>query len=205
MAKLLVIDNYDSFTYNLVQMFMHYGLDLEIYRNDKISIGDIKNRNIVNLPDYILIGPGPKAPMHAGVSESFIKAFFTNIPILGICLGMQCINEFFGGQTIRSDAPKHGKTSNIYHTGNGLFKGIPSPFKAARYHSLIAKFLGEHNAPQEKPLVIDAWSSDGIIMSLSHISLPLHGLQFHPESFLTDYGFTLIRNFLKLGPMKNQL
>jgi anthranilate synthase component 2 len=197
LAKLLVIDNYDSFTYNLIQMFMHYNLDFKICRNDTIVFSDIINYS----PDYILISPGPKNPINAGLSMDIIKSFYIDIPILGICLGMQCINEVFGGKTIASSTPMHGKTSNIYHKGENLFKGIPSPFKVARYHSLII----EPNMKSKNILIIDAWSSDGTIMSLSHKNLPVYGLQFHPESFLTTYGFALIENFLRKGSMKNNL
>lgn len=130
--KLLVIDNYDSFTYNLVQMFRHYPLSIEVYRSDRITLDTIEDL----APDYILISPGPKAPSQAGISIDVIHNWYTRVPIFCVCLGMQCINEVFGGKTIPSRQPMHGKTSDIFHNAEGLFAGIPSPFKAARYHSL---------------------------------------------------------------------
>ena len=194
MAKLLVIDNYDSFTYNLVQMFLPYDLDIEVHRSDKISISRIRT----NQPDYILISPGPKDPAHAGLSIDIIKAFSDKIPILGVCLGMQCINEAFGGKTIRAPVPVHGKTSMVNHKQQGLFTGIPSPLCAARYHSLMVDSIHED-------LKATAHSQDGVIMGLSHQELPLHGVQFHPESFLTDQGILFAENFLRLGPLNGSL
>ncbi|MGB9499076.1 MAG: anthranilate synthase component II [Dissulfuribacterales bacterium] len=194
MAKLLVIDNYDSFTHNLIQMFMQYDLDISVYRCDKISVAKIARLN----PDYLLISPGPGGPADAGISISTVKAFAGRIPILGVCLGMQCINDAMGGQTIPAPVPVHGKTSRIYHFGQSLFKGMPSPFIAARYHSLIIK-------PGLKKLTIIAKSDDGIIMGIAHTDAPVFGLQFHPESFMTDDGFILIENFLRRGPLKNRL
>ncbi|MFO7559738.1 MAG: aminodeoxychorismate/anthranilate synthase component II [Desulfobacterales bacterium] len=189
--KLLAIDNYDSFTFNLVQMFMQYPLDIHVFRSDKITLEEIEVLN----PDYILISPGPKDPSHTGISMPLIQSFFKRVPILGVCLGMQCINEVFGGKTVRATIPKHGKTSGVYHESRHLFAGIPSPFTAARYHSLMTQF-------ENCRLEITAKSDDGVIMGLSHSEFPLHGVQFHPESFLTEHGFTLIENFLKLGPLK---
>ena len=187
-ATLLVIDNYDSFTYNLVQMFMHYNLDIQVHRSDKVTITQVEQL----APDYILISPGPKDPVHAGISTLLIQYFFRRIPILGVCLGMQCMNEAFGGTTVRSPRPMHGKTSTICHNGRGLFKSCPSPFLAARYHSLMVK-------PVSPDLEVTASSEDGVIMGLSHVHFPLHGVQFHPESFLTENGFMIIENFLRLG------
>lgn len=189
MAKLLVIDNYDSFTYNLVQMFMRYDLDIVIYRSDNISLDQVCRLK----PDYILISPGPRDPAHAGISTALIRSFYDKVPIFAVCLGMQCINEAFGGKTIRSPHPMHGKTSRIYHDNEGLFHACPSPFSGARYHSLIV----EHHCSD---LVVTATSRDDLIMGLSHIHYPLHGVQFHPESFLTEHGFLLVENFLRLGP-----
>jgi len=189
--KLLTIDNYDSFTFNLVQMFMQYSIDIQVFRSDKISLEEIEQSN----PDYLLISPGPKDPSHTGISMPLIRSFFKRVPILGVCLGMQCINEVFGGRTVRAPVPKHGKTSKVHHENKHIFAGIPSPFIAARYHSLMTRF-------ENSPLEITAKSEDGVIMGLSHPEFPLHGVQFHPESFLTEHGFTLIENFLKLGPMK---
>jgi para-aminobenzoate synthetase component II len=189
LAKLLVIDNYDSFTYNLVQMFMRYDLDITVLRSDKIDLKGVESF----APDYVLISPGPKDPAHAGISMPLIRTFKERIPILGVCLGMQCLNEAFGGQTVHSPQPMHGKTSLIRHHGQGIFKGIPYAFRAARYHSLISK------PGPDRSLTVTATSDEGVIMGLSHPVFPLHGVQFHPESFLTEHGFTLIENFLDLG------
>lgn len=195
LPKLLVIDNYDSFTYNLVQMFMHYDLAIKVYRSDKISIEGAIQFD----PDYILISPGPKDPAHSGISIPLIKTFYQKVPVLGVCLGMQCINEAFGGTTLRAPIPMHGKTSKIHHNNQSIFKGMPSPFAAARYHSLMIK------PAEQSDLVINAQSADGVIMGLSHPDLPLSGVQFHPESFLTENGFLLIENFLKQGPLEDSL
>ncbi len=194
-AKLLVIDNYDSFTYNLVQMFRQYPLDVHVFRSDRISLASADDL----APDYILISPGPKDPVHAGISTDLIRAWYQRVPILGVCLGMQCINEVFGGRTIRSPQPLHGKTSSVYHDGRGIFEGVPSPFLAARYHSLAVE-----PAPGalQGDLTITARTQDQTIMGLSHRHHPLHGVQFHPESFLTHHGFDLVENFLSLGPME---
>ena len=194
MPRLLVIDNYDSFTYNLVQMFMPYDLVIEVHRSDMISINDI---SIIS-PDYVLISPGPKDPVHAGISTELIRMFYEKIPILGVCLGMQCINEAFGGKTVRCPLPMHGKTSQVRHNSQGLFKDVPSPFVAARYHSLMVKRASNK-------LIETGHSQDGVIMGLSHTKMPLHGVQFHPESFLTRYGIVIIENFLRLGPLKGCL
>ena len=188
MANLLVIDNYDSFTYNLVQMFMHYDLTIDVRRSDGIGLHEIEN----GIPDYILISPGPKDPANAGISVRLIQTFFERVPILGICLGMQCINEAFGGMTVRSPVPVHGKRSLIRHDHSVIFDGIPEPFQAARYHSLMS-------LPLTDTLTVTAYSADGLIMGLSHPRFPLHGVQFHPESFLTEYGSRIIDNFLRLG------
>jgi anthranilate synthase component 2 len=161
-----------------------------VYRSDKITIEEIESLD----PDYALISPGPKDPEHAGISIRLIKSFFDKIPILGVCLGLQCINEAFGGLTVRAPLPMHGKTSMIRHNDYGIFKGIKSPFQAARYHSLMTKF-------NETELLVTSRSEDGVIMGMSHPDYPLHGVQFHPESFLTEYGFLLVENFLRLGPL----
>ncbi len=191
-ARLLVIDNYDSFTFNLVQMFMLYDLDIHVYRSDRLSLetGDRL------LPDYLLISPGPKDPAHAGRSIPFIRTWYRRIPVLGVCLGMQCLNEVFGGQTVRAPTPRHGKTSLVHHQGQALFQGLANPFAAARYHSLMVNVRGDS-------LQITATSDDQVAMGLSHPHYPLHGVQFHPESFLTQGGATIIDNFIGLGPLKN--
>jgi len=194
---LLVVDNYDSFTFNLVQMFRRYALSIHVYRSDRIDADQAE----ALAPDYILISPGPKDPAHAGNSLSLIRRWYQRVPVLGVCLGLQCINEVFGGRTIRSPHPLHGKTSAILHDGRGLFAGVPSPFRAARYHSLA---VAPNEAALKRELRITARAEDGTIMGLAHRRFPLGGVQFHPESFLTEYGFNLIENFLQLGRMGNQ-
>jgi anthranilate synthase component 2 len=194
-ATLLVIDNYDSFTFNLVQMFRRYPLDVKVFRSDAIGLSQVASM----CPDYILISPGPKDPQHAGISMELIDAWHTRAPILGVCLGMQCINEVFGGRTIRSPRPLHGKTSAVYHDNRGLLQGLPSPFQAARYHSLAVE---PDPAALKGALTVTARTKDQIIMGLCHRNHPLHGVQFHPESFLTHHGFMLVENFLKLGPLE---
>lgn len=194
MTTLLVIDNYDSFTYNLVQMFMPYGLDIQVVRCDKISVSRVTRRR----PDYVLISPGPKDPEHAGISKALIRAVYKTVPVLGVCLGMQCINEVFGGLTVRAPVPMHGKTCPVQHDGGGIFEGVPSPFTVARYHSLMVAF-------EKSELAVTAWSPDGVVMGLRHPVHPLHGVQFHPESFLTERGQRLVRNFLRTGPLKGAM
>ena len=198
MATLLVIDNYDSFTYNLVQMFMHYDLSIQVHRSDQISLARVADA----APDYLLISPGPKDPAHAGISKALIQAFYPTTPILGVCLGMQCINEVFGGRTVRSLVPMHGKTSLVYHHQEMLFSQLPSPFSVARYHSLAVQPTA---AALDQDLMVTGCTSDGTIMGLSHKRFPLHGVQFHPESFLTEYGFPMVESFLRLGPLKSEL
>jgi len=192
---LLVIDNYDSFTYNLVQMFRRYPLRISVFRGDRIAVSEAMDLR----PDYVLISPGPRDPAHAGISMPLIAACHRTIPTLGVCLGMQCMNEVFAGTTVRAPRPMHGKTSQVRHAGRGIFAGLPSPFTAARYHSLAV------SPARPCPLEITARSEDGVIMGLSHPERPLHGVQFHPESFLTDFGFNLVENFLKLGPLREVL
>ncbi len=191
LATLLVIDNYDSFTHNLVQMLMLYDLEIEVFRSDRISIDRIARMGI----DYILISPGPKDPAHAGISTQVVSSFAGHVPILGVCLGMQCINEAMGGSTVNAPIPVHGKTSRIHHHQEGIFKGIPSPFTAARYHSLMVD-------PKNTGLEVTARSDDGVIMGLHDLRRAVFGVQGHPESFMTQYGFVLIENFLKQGPLK---
>lgn len=198
MASLLVIDNYDSFTYNLVQMFMRYDLCIQVHRSDRIALTCVAQEP----PDYILVSPGPKDPSHAGISKVLIRRFCPTIPILGVCLGMQCINEVFDGRTVRSPTPMHGKTSPVHHRQMALFADIPSPFRAARYHSLA---VAPSAATLDRGLMITGQTPDGTIMGLSHQDFPLHGVQFHPESFMTEHGVTLIENFLRLGPLERVL
>jgi anthranilate synthase component 2 len=191
--KLIVIDNYDSFTYNLVQMFMNFDLEINVHRSDAVTVKEV----IKASPDFILISPGPKDPQAAGISMELILQCYQTIPILGVCLGMQCINEVFGGKTLRCEKPMHGKTSRVLHQKEGIFKKMPSPFTAARYHSLKVKPASSALA---RDLSITAKTEDGIIMGLSHRRYPLHGVQFHPESFLTEQGFVLLDNFLNCRP-----
>lgn len=192
MPTLLMIDNYDSFTYNLVQMFRQYPLDVRVIRSDEIDLDGVS----ALAPDYIVLSPGPKDPAHAGICMPLIRTLYRDLPILGVCLGMQCINEAFGGRTIRSPRPLHGRTSAVHHQGQALFQGVSSPMRAARYHSLAVQ---PDPATMDDTLMITARTADGTIMGLSHQCHPLHGIQFHPESFLTDYGFELIENFLRIG------
>jgi anthranilate synthase component 2 len=183
-----MIDNYDSFTYNLVQLFYEFDLEVLVFRHDAIDLG----RLAALKPRWICISPGPKAPAQAGISKAVIARFYREIPILGVCLGHQAISEVFGGRTVRAPVPVHGKRYQVFHGGRGLFAGLPSPFWAARYHSLMA-------VPNSPELEITARSSDGVVMGLSHRRYPLHGVQFHPESFLTSHGHRLAANFLRLG------
>jgi anthranilate synthase component II len=189
-SRLLVIDNYDSFTYNLVQMFLQYDLDILVFRSDKLALNQVS----ALAPNYLLVSPGPKDPAHAGISIPIIREWHRRIPILGVCLGMQCINEVFQGRTVRAPLPRHGKVSAVHHDGQALFTGLPSPFTAARYHSLMVEV-------HSRALAVTARSDDGVIMGLSHPEFPLHGVQFHPESFMTETGFELVENFLRLGPL----
>jgi len=189
--RLVMIDNYDSFTYNLVQLFYEFNLEVKVFRHDAVTLPEIAALR----PDWLCISPGPKAPAQAGISKAVISHFYQEIPILGVCLGHQAINEVFGGTTVRAPVPVHGKRHRVHHHGRGLFAGLPSPFAAARYHSLMA-------APASPELEVTAWSEDGVIMGLSHRRFPLHGVQFHPESFLTSHGHALAANFLKLEKVR---
>jgi anthranilate synthase component 2 len=169
-------------------MFTRFNLDIVVKRADKITV----TQAIAMSPDYILISPGPKDPAHAGVSMEMIRAFYKTCPILGVCLGMQCLNEVFGGTTQRAPVPVHGKTDKIVHNDQDLFKGMPSPFAAARYHSLII-------SPANPDVITTAWNDQGIIMGITLRGYPVFGVQFHPESFLTEKGNIMIGNFLKSG------
>lgn len=184
---LLLIDNYDSFTYNLVQYFQCLNQDVRVFAHDKISIEQIKTL----APNYIVLSPGPKSPNEAGISLEAIQAFHTQIPILGICLGHQCLAQAFGGTIIQAPEIIHGKTSIIEHNGQGLFKNIPNPFNATRYHSLAVEI---ESLPE--CFSIDAKTKD-TIMAISHKQYPLFGVQFHPEAILSEYGMELLENFLK--------
>ena len=186
---ILMIDNYDSFTYNLVQYLGEMGQELKVYRNDAITLAEIKKLK----PSRIVISPGPGSPKDAGVSKEVIKALGSRIPVLGVCLGHQCIGEVFGGKVVRAKRLMHGKTSQIFHDGKGVFKNIDNPFIATRYHSLLVE---RKSLP--KDLEITAETKEKEIMGLRHKRSPIYGVQFHPESILTQSGKTILRNFLDL-------
>lgn len=186
---LLVIDNYDSFTYNLVQYFGELGQEMEVVRNDKITIDEIERL----APTHLCISPGPCTPNDAGVSCAVIEYFAGKIPILGVCLGHQSIGQVFGGEVVRANELMHGKTSKVFHQGESVFKGLPNPFTATRYHSLVVR-------PESLPdcLTVTAQTDDGVIMGLRHKQYDVHGVQFHPESILTEHGKEMLQNFLDL-------
>lgn len=190
---ILVIDNYDSFTYNLVQRLgeIDASLDIRVFRNDQINVETIKTL----APSKIIISPGPCTPKEAGISNDVLKAFASSLPILGVCLGHQCIGHTFGGEVIRNSRIMHGKTSPIHHDNQGVFKGLQNPFDATRYHSLVIKKETFTNPDFE----ISAWTSEGEIMGVRHKSWELHGVQFHPESFLSLEGPKLLKNFLDIN------
>ena len=183
----LLIDNYDSFTYNLYHYFEEQGIKVLVKRNDKITLEAIKKLN----PEKIIISPGPKDPTDCGISCDIIKNFMKKVPILGVCLGHQCVGHVFGSKITQSKKIMHGKTSLIYHDDSDLFRGIPSPFLAARYHSLMVKSIQE-------PLTVTAKTKDNIVMGLKHKTYPVWGIQFHPESFMTLYGKKIIKNFINI-------
>ena len=187
--KLLVIDNYDSFTYNLVQLFGEMDIDLTVKRNNEISIDEIKKLK----PDRICISPGPGRPENAGISSDLIRELGPKLPILGVCLGHQCIAQAFGGEVVRAERLMHGKTSKIHHQCRGVFKHLAEPLEATRYHSLIVR---RESLPDS--LEITAETADGEIMGLQHRQFPIHGVQFHPESILTIEGRKLLANFLRV-------
>ena len=184
---LLMIDNYDSFTYNLVQYFAELGAEVEVFRNDEITLDQIQEMQ----PQHIVISPGPCTPNEAGISVSTIKQFAGRIPILGVCLGHQSIGQAFGGKIIHAKQLMHGKTSAIHHTNTSVFRGLPNPFTATRYHSLV---IERDSLPD--CLDITAWTDDGEIMGVRHKTLAVEGVQFHPESILTEHGHDLLHNFL---------
>ena len=190
--KILMIDNYDSFTYNIVQYLYELGADVEVVRNDKITIDEIKNKENI---DAIVISPGPCSPNEAGISVDVVKQFKGIYPILGVCLGHQSIGAAFGAKIIKAKCLMHGKTSMIYHNEKGLFKGIPNPFEAVRYHSLV---IDKNTLPED--IEITAWTEeDNEVMGIQHKKYPIWGIQFHPESILTSYGKELLNNFIKLS------
>lgn len=187
--KLLVIDNYDSFTYNLVQYFGELGVEPTVKRNDEISVAEAKALE----PDRICISPGPGRPENAGISSDLIRELGPKIPVLGVCLGHQCIGQVFGGEIVRAEKLMHGKTSQIQHNDHGVFKNLPQPLEATRYHSLLVK---RDSIPAV--LEITAETAEGEIMGLQHREFPIHGVQFHPESILTADGKKMLANFLRL-------
>jgi anthranilate synthase component 2 len=183
-----MLDNYDSFTYNLVQYFGELGEDVRTFRNDEISIAEIEALN----PEHICLSPGPCTPHEAGICIDVLKHFAGKIPMLGVCLGHQAIGAAFGGKVIRAKQIMHGKTSDVMHNGTGVFRGLPSPFTVIRYHSLA---IERDSLPPE--LEITAWTADGEIMGVRHRQFAIEGVQFHPESILSEHGHTLLKNFLQ--------
>jgi anthranilate synthase component 2 len=183
-----MIDNYDSFTYNLVQYFGELGEEVRVFRNDQITVDEVEKL----APAYIVISPGPCTPKEAGISVPVIERFAHSVPILGVCLGHQCIGQAFGGRVVHAKSVMHGKTSAIRHEGEGVFAGLPNPLTATRYHSLVVE-----RASLPECLKVTAWSDDGEVMGVRHRELAVEGVQFHPESILTEAGHDLLRNFLR--------
>jgi len=190
MTKTLVIDNYDSFTYNLVHFLGELGADITVRRNDKVTLEEIA----AMAPEAIVLSPGPCTPTEAGICLAVIERFKGDIPILGVCLGHQAIGQALGGEVVRAPALVHGKTSRINHTGKGIFRGLNAGFEATRYHSLIVR---AETLPET--LEVTATTDDGLIMGMQHVSLPLHGVQFHPESIASENGHALLQNFLNIA------
>jgi anthranilate synthase/aminodeoxychorismate synthase-like glutamine amidotransferase len=186
----LIIDNYDSFTYNLFQYLSELGQEVRVARNDKITIAEIEKLG----PERIVVSPGPSTPEHAGISNDVIRHFGPRLPLLGVCLGHQCVGHIYGGTVGRAKAVMHGKSSLVHHKGEGVLAGLPNPFSAIRYHSLAV-------SPEGLPdcLEVTAWTDDGTIMGLRHRQHPVEGVQFHPESFMTPVGKDVLGNFLKKG------
>ena len=191
----LMIDNYDSFTYNLVQYFWELGVEMEVFRNDRIRLADID----VGILEGIVLSPGPGTPADSGICPEIVREFAPDLPILGVCLGHQTIGEVFGGSVVRAPRLMHGKTSPVLHDGSDLFAGIPSPFEATRYHSLIVL---ESTLPPE--IEVTARTEEGEVMALAHRRYPTRGVQFHPESILTLHGKTLLANFISLARSFNE-
>ena len=182
---ILLIDNYDSFTYNLYQQVAGLGYAVIVVKHDEITIDEIRRL----APSHIIISPGPKTPHESGISMDVIREFHATTPILGVCLGHQCLGEVFGSKTVPAKQIVHGKRGVIHHDKRGLFQGVPEPFLAARYHSLVVDTLPDN-------FTLTAWSDDDTIMAMQHTTYPLYGVQFHPESFMTEHGETIMRNFL---------
>lgn len=190
MARVLIVDNYDSFTYNLVQFLGELGAEIEVHRNDRITVAEIAAK----APTHVVISPGPCTPNEAGISMEVVKELGGKIPLLGVCLGHQSIGQVFGGSITRGEAPVHGKTSAVIHDGKTIFNGVENPFTATRYHSLILA------QPIPDELELSAWTEDGVVMGVRHKTLPaLEGVQFHPESILTTPGKQILGNFLGVG------
>lgn len=183
---LIVIDNYDSFTYNLVQYLGELGQEIKVFRNDQVTLEQIRELN----PDHIVISPGPGDPDDGGISLDVLREFGPTTPILGVCLGHQCIGQAYGGKVVRAPRLMHGKVSAVYHNSDGLFSGVPSPFNATRYHSLIVE------EPIPEDLEVTAFTSRGEVMGVRHKKYPTVGVQFHPESILTEHGKRILQNFL---------
>ncbi|WP_332714525.1 anthranilate synthase component II [Pelagibacterium mangrovi] len=190
MMRVLVIDNYDSFTYNLVHYIGELGAEVEVVRNDKITLDQVGER----VPDAIVISPGPCTPNEAGICLPLIERFAGEIPMFGVCLGLQSMGQAFGGEVVRAPVPMHGKVSTITHDGRGVFRGINKQFEATRYHSLVVR---DETLPDD--LSVTARSEDGQIMGLQHRHLPVHGVQFHPESISSENGHAILQNFLNLA------
>jgi len=187
MTRVLIVDNYDSFTYNLVQFLGELGAEIEVHRNDRITVAEI----VEKAPTHVVISPGPCTPNEAGISMEVVKELGGKVPLLGVCLGHQSIGQVFGGKILRGEAPVHGKTSAVIHDGKTIFEGIENPFTATRYHSLILA------QPIPDELELSAWTEDGVVMAVRHKMLPaLEGVQFHPESILTTPGKQILGNFL---------
>jgi anthranilate synthase/aminodeoxychorismate synthase-like glutamine amidotransferase len=187
---ILMIDNYDSFTYNLVHYFGELGEKVLVFRNDKITLEEVGKLD----PDVVVVSPGPCTPKEAGISVDLIKEFAGRIPILGVCLGHQSIGYAFGGNIVRAQRLLHGKTSQIYHDGKGIYEGVPDPFEATRYHSLL---IEKESLPDK--LEVTAWTDEGEIMGVRHKEYLIEGVQFHPESILTKHGKDLLRNFIRIA------
>jgi anthranilate synthase/aminodeoxychorismate synthase-like glutamine amidotransferase len=195
MPKLLLIDNYDSFTFNLAQAFMVLGADVEVHRNDQITVAEAEAMS----PTHLCISPGPGRPEEAGVSMDMVRNFAQRIPVLGVCLGHQSIATVFGGEVVHAKRLMHGKDSPVYHDGRGLYFGMPNPFQAGRYHSLA---VPESGVPEG--FTVDSYTSDGEVMGIRHKVHPVLGVQFHPESVLTPHGDRLLQNFLELNPVQTE-
>ncbi len=187
---LVMIDNYDSFTYNLVQYFGELDQEVSVFRNDQVSITELEQL----VPQYLVVSPGPCTPDQAGISVAAISHFADKIPVLGVCLGHQSIGQAFGGKIVHAQKIMHGKTSTIAHTGAGVFSGLANPFQATRYHSLVIE-----NSSMPTCFDITAWTEDGEIMAVKHKQYAVEGVQFHPESIVTEHGHALLQNFLNLG------